>query len=54
MQFANKSTKFYRKRGKTPESDAVVTMRFEQMQDVDVWTWMEVIASEKVEEPENE
>jgi hypothetical protein len=43
------------KKGCTPiETGEVITLRFDQMEDINVWTFMEVIAwsNEPVEEPE--
>lgn len=33
----------FRKRGQTPvDTGDIVTMRFDQMEDIKVWTWMEI------------
>ena len=35
----------YRKKGGTPvDTGDIVTLKFDQMQDTDIWTWMEVRA----------
>ena len=30
------------KKGSTPATGDVVTVKFDQMQDIDVWTWMRI------------
>mmetsp|Transcript_3732 Transcript_3732/g.5656 ORF Transcript_3732/g.5656 Transcript_3732/m.5656 type:complete len:103 (+) Transcript_3732:1056-1364(+) len=44
------------KKGQTPaETGEVVTLRFDQMEDISVWTWMKVtVATNQPEIPEEE